>query len=40
LARGHEGIDPTRIALWDTSLSGGHAIAVATDDPRIAAVVA
>jgi hypothetical protein len=28
------------MALWGTSLSGGHVIAVAADDPRIAAVVA
>jgi fermentation-respiration switch protein FrsA (DUF1100 family) len=33
-------IDPERIALWGTSLSGGHVIAVAAGDPRIAAVVA
>ena len=40
LARSCEGIDPERIALWGTSFSGGHVIAVAADDPRIAAVVA
>ena len=34
------GIDPTRIALWGTSLSGGHVIAVAADDPSISALVA
>ena len=34
------GIDPERIALWGTSFSGGHVIAVAAEDPRIAAVVA
>jgi pimeloyl-ACP methyl ester carboxylesterase len=28
------------VALWGTSLGGGHVIAVAADDPRIAAVVA
>lgn len=33
-------IDPERIAIWGTSLSGGHVVAVAADDPRIAAVVA
>ena len=33
------GIDPARIALWGTSLSGGHVIVVAAGDPRIAAVV-
>ena len=40
LARSCDGIDPERIALWGTSFSGGHVIAVAADDPRIAAVVA
>jgi dienelactone hydrolase len=39
-ARGQAGIDPARIALWGTSLGGGHVIAVAADDPKIAAVVA
>ena len=39
-ARSHKSIDPERIALWGTSLGGGHVIAVAADDPRIAAVVA
>jgi fermentation-respiration switch protein FrsA (DUF1100 family) len=38
-ARGQPGIDPARIALWGTSLSGGHVIVVAAGDPRIAAVV-
>ncbi len=31
---------PERVALWGTSLGGGHVIGVAADDPRIAAVVA
>ena len=39
-ARTLQGIDPERIALWGTSFSGGHVIAVAAEDPRIAAVVA
>lgn len=39
-ARGLEGVDPQRIALWGTSFSGGHVICVAATDPRIAAVVA
>jgi len=39
-ARSHPGIDPERIALWGTSLSGGHVISVAAEDPRIAAVIA
>lgn len=34
-----DGIDPRRIALWGTSLSGGHVLAVAASDPAIAAVV-
>lgn len=38
-ARNCAGIDPDRIALWGTSLSGGHVLAVAATDPRIAAVV-
>lgn len=38
--RHHDGIDPDRVALWGTSLSGGHVLAVAADDPTIAAVVA
>jgi pimeloyl-ACP methyl ester carboxylesterase len=39
-ARSRAGIDSERVALWGTSLGGGHVIAVAADDPRIAAVVA
>lgn len=39
-ARGLDGIDPERIIAWGTSFSGGHAIATAARDPRIAAVVA
>lgn len=39
-ARSQASIDPERIALWGTSLGGGHVIAVAADDPRVAAVVA
>jgi fermentation-respiration switch protein FrsA (DUF1100 family) len=39
LARSCSGVDPERIALWGTSFSGGHVIAVAAEDPRIAAVV-
>ena len=39
-ARHAEGIDPARIALWGSSFSGGHVLAVAATDPRIAAVVA
>ena len=32
-------IDTNRVALWGTSLSGGHVLAVAATDPHIAAVV-
>lgn len=32
-------VDPDRVALWGSSYSGGHVVAVAADDPRIAAVV-
>lgn len=39
-ARQTEGIDPDRIALWGSSFSGGHVIAVAASDPRLAAIVA
>ena len=38
--RSYDGVDAERIALWGTSLSGGHVLAVAATDPRIAAVVA
>lgn len=38
-ARTLDGVDPTRIALWGSSFSGGHVLAVAADDPSIAAVV-
>jgi dienelactone hydrolase len=40
LARRQAGIDPERIALWGTSLGGGHVVVVAADDPRLAAVIA
>lgn len=39
-ARTIEGIDGGRIALWGTSFSGGHVLAAAARDHRIAAVVA
>jgi dienelactone hydrolase len=39
-ARGQPDVDPAQIAVWGSSLGGGHAIAVAADDPRVAAVVA
>jgi uncharacterized protein len=40
LARSLDGVEPDRIALWGSSLSGGHVVALAADDPQIAAVVA
>jgi pimeloyl-ACP methyl ester carboxylesterase len=39
-ASGIEGIDPSAVALWGSSFSGGHVIEVAAGDSRIAAVVA
>jgi len=39
-ARGLQEIDPARIALWGTSLSGGHVIVTAAHDPAIACVTA
>lgn len=38
-ARTLRGFDATRIALWGTSLGGGHALSVAPDDTYLAAVV-
>jgi pimeloyl-ACP methyl ester carboxylesterase len=38
-ARGLDGVDPDRIVLWGSSFSGGHVLAVAATDPRIAAVI-
>jgi len=39
-ARRLDGVDPAQIVLWGFSLSGGHAVETATEDGRIAAVVA
>jgi pimeloyl-ACP methyl ester carboxylesterase len=39
-ARTLPGIDPDRIALWGTSLSGGHVLHVAARDRRVRAAVA
>ena len=39
-ARGLKEIDPARIALWGTSLSGGHVIVIAARDSKIACVSA
>jgi len=38
-ARHLPGVDPDRIALWGTSYAGGHVVAVAAQDRRVAAVV-
>lgn len=38
-ARSIDVVDPDRIVLWGTSYSGGHVLAVAADDPRVAAVI-
>jgi len=38
-ARSIDTVDPDRIVLWGTSYSGGHVLAVAARDPRIAGVV-
>ncbi|WP_148612785.1 alpha/beta hydrolase [Nocardioides rubriscoriae] len=34
-----DGLDPDRVVLWGSSYSGGHVVAVAAGDPRVAAVV-
>ncbi|UTI62424.1 alpha/beta fold hydrolase [Paraconexibacter antarcticus] len=39
-ARALDGIDPQRIVLWGSSFSGGHVMALAQEDPAIAAVIA
>lgn len=39
-ARTLDGIDPERIALWGTSFSGGHVVATAARDHRLAAAIA
>lgn len=39
-ARSRPEIDPKRVAVWGSSLGGGHVISVAASDPEIAAVVA
>lgn len=38
-ARRLDGVDPEKIVAWGSSFSGGHVLAVAADDPRIAAVI-
>ncbi len=38
-ARNLSQVDPRRVAVWGSSFSGGHVIAVAAKDPAVAAVV-
>lgn len=38
-AREMPGVDPERIVVWGSSFSGGHAVAVAAADRRVAAVI-
>ena len=38
-ARSLADVDPDKVALWGTSFSGGHVVAVAAADSRVAAVV-
>ncbi len=38
--RGLEEVDADKVALWGSSLGGGHVIAVAADDPRLGAAIA
>lgn len=38
-ARALDGVDPERIVVWGSSFSGGHVLAVAATDSRIAAVI-
>ncbi|MCA1846527.1 MAG: alpha/beta hydrolase [Actinobacteria bacterium] len=39
-ARNLDGVDPAQIVLWGFSFGGGHAVATAAEDNRIAAVIA
>lgn len=39
-ARAQPDINPEKIALWGSSLGGGHVVTLASEDPRIAAAVA
>jgi fermentation-respiration switch protein FrsA (DUF1100 family) len=39
-ARSLPGVDPTRLAIWGCSLSGGHVLSVAARDPDLAAAIA
>lgn len=37
--RAMDGVDPERLVLWGSSYSGGHVVAVAAQDPRLAGVI-
>ncbi len=37
--QGEPGVDPARIGLWGSSFAGGHVLTVASQDPRVRAVV-
>ena len=39
-ARSRPELDPERVVAWGSSFGGGHAIATAADDPRLAAAIA
>jgi len=39
-ARGIEGVDTSRVVLWGSSFGGGHALHLAADDHKVAAVIA
>src|SRR3954447_24451468 len=38
-ARGLDGVDPDRVAVWGTSFSGGHVTVIAAEDPKVAAAI-
>jgi pimeloyl-ACP methyl ester carboxylesterase len=38
-ARGLDGVDPERVAIWSTSFGGGHVIMIAAEDGRLGAAV-
>lgn len=38
-ARGLSDVDPTRVVIWGTSFSGGHVLAIAAEDEKLAAVI-
>lgn len=38
-ARGLADVDPERVAIWGTSFGGGHVLATAAEDARVAAVI-